>query len=73
MNSLRVARAAFKTAPALRIAKRGYAEVANDKIRLSLALPHQVRQNDWVESKRQEIGKREACLIQKHWMLREGQ
>ncbi|GAB7358471.1 hypothetical protein MBLNU230_g2535t1 [Neophaeotheca triangularis] len=46
MNSLRVARAALKTAPALRtgsagLAKRGYAEVANDKIRLSLALPHQ--------------------------------
>jgi hypothetical protein len=43
MNSLRVARAAIKAQPALRIVqRRGYADVAPDKIRLSLALPHQV-------------------------------
>ncbi|WPG98089.1 ATP synthase delta chain [Acrodontium crateriforme] len=44
MNSLRVARAAVRAAPsAFRapIAKRTYADVAPDKIRLSLALPHQ--------------------------------
>jgi hypothetical protein len=45
MNSLKVARAALRVSamrstPAL---KRGYADVAPDKIRLSLALPHQVR------------------------------
>lgn len=45
MNSLRLARSAvraapsaFRAAPALR---RGYADVASDKIQLTLALPHQ--------------------------------
>ena len=45
MNSVKVARAALRARPgALRVPvqKRGYADVAPDKIRLSLALPHQV-------------------------------
>ncbi|KAL7941569.1 F1F0 ATP synthase delta chain mitochondrial precursor [Trichoderma barbatum] len=44
MNSLRVARAAFRARPtAMRVAiqRRGYAEAVPDKIKLSLALPHQ--------------------------------
>ena len=45
MNSLRVARAAIRSRPAAstlqRASKRTYADVAPDKIRLSLALPHQ--------------------------------
>lgn len=45
MNSLRVARAALRARPTAfaNMARRGYADVASDKIRLSLALPHQVR------------------------------
>lgn len=46
MNSLRIARSALRARPtafATSIARRGYADVASDKIRLSLALPHQVR------------------------------
>lgn len=46
MNSLRIARTALRLRPAAfqtAIARRGYADVAPDKIRLSLALPHQVR------------------------------
>lgn len=47
MNSLRIARGALKAAkPAFRAApalRRGYADVASDKIQLTLALPHQVR------------------------------
>lgn len=45
MNSLRVARAALRVRPtafAAPLARRGYADVASDKIKLSLALPHQV-------------------------------
>ncbi|KAL7779403.1 hypothetical protein CFE70_008906 [Pyrenophora teres f. teres 0-1] len=45
MSSLRIARAALRARPAAiarPIQRRGYAEVANDKIKLSLALPHQV-------------------------------
>ena len=45
MNSVRVARAALRARPsALKapLQKRSYADVAPDKIRLSLALPHQV-------------------------------
>ena len=44
MNTTRVARAAFKARPsAFRapLQRRTYADVAPDKIRLSLALPHQ--------------------------------
>ncbi|KAI6831612.1 ATP synthase subunit delta [Hortaea werneckii] len=44
MNSLRVARSALRARPtAFRVPlqQRGYADVASDKIRLSLALPHQ--------------------------------
>lgn len=48
MNSFRVARTAFRAArPAFRapiVQRRGYAEAASDKLKLSLALPHQVRQ-----------------------------
>jgi F-type H+-transporting ATPase subunit delta len=46
MNSLRIARAAVRARPAAiarPFQRRGYAEVASDKIKLSLALPHQVR------------------------------
>lgn len=47
MNSLRVARSALRARPsAIRAApplRRGYADVAPDKIQLTLALPHQVR------------------------------
>jgi F-type H+-transporting ATPase subunit delta len=45
MNSFRIARAAVRARPAAiarPIQRRGYAEVASDKIKLSLALPHQV-------------------------------
>jgi hypothetical protein len=45
MNSLRIARAAVRARPAAiarPLQRRGYAEVASDKIKLSLALPHQV-------------------------------
>ncbi|PVH94569.1 epsilon subunit of F1F0-ATP synthase N-terminal domain-containing protein, partial [Periconia macrospinosa] len=44
MNSFRVARAALRVKPtaiARPLQRRGYAEVAPDKIKLSLALPHQ--------------------------------
>ena len=46
MSSLRIARAALRARPAAiarPLARRGYADVASDKIKLSLALPHQVR------------------------------
>jgi hypothetical protein len=46
MNTFRIARAAVRARPAAiarPIQRRGYAEVASDKIKLSLALPHQVR------------------------------
>ncbi|THZ83899.1 epsilon subunit of F1F0-ATP synthase N-terminal domain-containing protein [Aureobasidium pullulans] len=46
MNSFRVARAALRVRPtafAAPLARRGYADVAADKIQLSLSLPHQVR------------------------------
>ena len=45
MNSLRVARAATRIrAPPARLIpqRRGYAEAVSDKIKLTLALPHQV-------------------------------
>ncbi|KAJ9199743.1 hypothetical protein DTO166G4_5936 [Paecilomyces variotii] len=44
MSSLRFARAALRARPAafrVPIQRRGYAEAVNDKIKLSLALPHQ--------------------------------
>lgn len=46
MNTLRVARAAARaSAPSLRapVQRRGYADAVADKIKLTLALPHQVR------------------------------
>lgn len=46
MSAFRIARSAFRARPAAiarPIQRRGYAEVASDKIKLSLALPHQVR------------------------------
>jgi F-type H+-transporting ATPase subunit delta len=49
MSSLRIARAALRARPAAiarPIQRRGYAEVANDKIKLTLALPHQVRSQE---------------------------
>ena len=49
MNSIRIARTALRVSKiAAPAARRGYADVAPDKIRLSLALPHQVcRAMDW--------------------------
>ncbi|KAF1353374.1 ATP synthase [Delphinella strobiligena] len=44
MNSFRVARAAIRARPtafAAPLTRRGYADVASDKIKLSLVLPHQ--------------------------------
>ena len=46
MNSLRIARAAARLRPSsarLSVQRRGYAEAVSDKIKLTLALPHQVR------------------------------
>ena len=46
MNSLRIARSALRAQPTRLLApviRRGYAEAVSDKIKLSLALPHQVR------------------------------
>ena len=46
MSSLRIARAALRvrpTAVARPLQRRGYAEVASDKLKLSLSLPYQVR------------------------------
>jgi F-type H+-transporting ATPase subunit delta len=45
MNSLRFSRAVLRvrpTAPRVSSLRRGYAEAIPDKIKLSLALPHQV-------------------------------
>ena len=48
MNAFRVARAARPAFNAFRtVQRRGYADVAADKILLSLALPHQVRLETW--------------------------
>lgn len=47
MSSLRFARSALRARPSLfsaPIQRRGYAEAVPDKIKLSLALPHQVRE-----------------------------
>ncbi|KAL4797493.1 ATP synthase [Aspergillus venezuelensis] len=46
MSSLRFARSALRARPAafrVPVQRRGYAEAVNDKIKLSLVLPHQVR------------------------------
>ena len=46
MSALRASRAALRARSALTknsIQKRGYADAVSDKIKLSLALPHQVR------------------------------
>lgn len=46
MNALRITRAAARTRivpKSLALQKRGYAEAVSDKIKLTLALPHQVR------------------------------
>lgn len=46
MNSMKFARAALRARPALArpaLQRRAYADVASDKIQLSLTLPHQVR------------------------------
>lgn len=46
MSSIRIARAAIRARPsALRIPvqRRGYADAVSNKIKLTLALPHQVR------------------------------
>lgn len=45
MISIRIARAAARTGPAavrLPLQRRGYADAVSDKIKLTLALPHQV-------------------------------
>ena len=48
MNALRVARTIARARPyhsVQQIQKRGYADPVTDKIKLTLALPHQVRFN----------------------------
>ena len=46
MNSMRIARAAARARPSIALRKplqrRGYADAVSDKIKLTLALPHQV-------------------------------
>jgi len=45
MSSIRIARAALRARSAVvsrPVQKRGYADAVSDKIKLSLALPHQV-------------------------------
>ena len=69
MNSFRVARAALRVRPtafAAPLARRGYADVAADKIQLSLSLPHQVRLAQSTilaqsETRQKENGKRWTC------------
>lgn len=49
MNSFRLARLVARAGPSRSMAhsrRRGYADVAADKIKLSLTLPHQVRFNE---------------------------
>lgn len=49
MNSFRFARSALRARPSMfsaPVQRRGYAEAVNDKIKLSLTLPHQVRSTD---------------------------
>ena len=46
MNAFKVARAAARVRPAAawsKMQRRGYADAVSDKIKLTLALPHQVR------------------------------
>ena len=46
MSSIRIARAAVRARPTavrLPLQRRGYADAVSDKIKLTLALPHQVR------------------------------
>ena len=48
MNSLRIARAAARARPSAigtPLQRRGYADAVSDKIKLTLALPHQVCQS----------------------------
>jgi hypothetical protein len=70
MNTIRVVRTALRAAPkynAMRLgavsARRGYADVASDKIQLSLALPHQVCYVAFLflESQERGLGKRGGC------------
>jgi hypothetical protein len=74
MNSLRIARAAVRARPAAiarPLQRRGYAEVASDKIKLSLALPHQVRitrgrhtcRNSRDQMERSGIELTEFCIV----------
>lgn len=66
MNAFRVARAARPAFNAFRtVQRRGYADVAADKIQLSLALPHQVRRRnrnlarsceEWKDKSRKNCG-----------------
>jgi len=45
MSAIRIARTALRAAPTSfrpAVQRRGYADVASDKIQLSLTLPHQV-------------------------------
>jgi len=55
MNSLKVARIALRAAARSHpVQRRGYADVAPDKLRLSLALPHQVRLMPWILGEEEE-------------------
>ena len=47
MNSLRIARSAVRARPSalgVQLQRRAYADAVFDKIKLTLALPHQVRE-----------------------------
>lgn len=44
MSSLRLARSAARRATTFSIARRGYAAEVSEKLNLSLALPHKVRE-----------------------------
>jgi hypothetical protein len=67
MNSFRIARAAVRARPAAiarPIQRRGYAEVASDKIKLSLALPHQVCTASTRQETRIAISWRKFCRVE---------
>lgn len=75
MNSLRVARSALRARPsALKavqqpLLRRGYADVAPDKIQLTLALPHQVRRHRSRDGVNDHTSKDEGLSWRKLWAM----